>query len=111
MSALFREAASPFQALVFQSHLSLLITEQRLVILVINVGTAIVEQVGCLNHLEISETKGEKTQLISVDLKNVNGKITLCKEGTPICALLLNVDSMILVGGTVDARSPAHRYP
>ena len=63
-------------------------------------GADIVKQVGCLYHFEINAVKGDVPELISVDLKNGNGKITMGKEGTPDCTfVMLDEDFMKLVAG------------
>ena len=75
-------------------------TFEKMIPLMPTHGAAIVKQVGCLYHFEISEKKGDKAEIISVDLKNGNGKITLGKEGTPDCTFtMLDSDFMLLVGG------------
>ena len=63
-------------------------------------GAPIVKQVGCVYHFEIAEKKGAKAEIISVDLKNGNGKITFGKEGTPDCTfVMVDADFMLLVSG------------
>ena len=63
-------------------------------------GADIVKQVGCVYHFEISVKKGDAPEIISVDLKNGNGKITIGKEGTPDCTfVMLDEDFMNLVSG------------
>merc|ERR1712166_1106219 len=63
-------------------------------------GEDMVKQVGCLYHFEISAKKGEKGELVSVDLKNGKGKITMGKEGTPDCTfVMVDADFMALVAG------------
>ena len=63
-------------------------------------GADIVKQVGCIYHFEISAKKGDTPEVISVDLKNGNGKITIGKEGTPDCTfVMLDEDFMNLVAG------------
>lgn len=65
-------------------------------------GAAMVKQIGCVYHFEISEKKGDKAEIITVDLKNGNGKITFAKEGTPDCTfIMLDADFMNLVSGKI----------
>ena len=75
-------------------------TFEKLVPILATKGEGIVKQVGCLYHFEISAKKGDTAELISVDLKNGNGKITMGKEGTPDCTfVMLDEDFMKLVAG------------
>ena len=63
-------------------------------------GTDIVAKVGCVYHFELREKKGDKPQIVTVDLKNGKGKITFDKEGKPDCTfVMLDADFMKLVGG------------
>lgn len=65
-------------------------------------GEGIVKQVGCVYHFEISPKKGEKAEIISVDMKNGKGKIAFAKEGTPDCTfVMVDADFMNLVAGKI----------
>ena len=75
-------------------------TFEKLVPILEKSGAGIVKQVQCVYHFEIAQKKGDKPELISVDLKNGNGKITFGKEGTPDCTfVMLDADFMSLVSG------------
>ena len=80
-------------------------TFERLSPILATKGADIVKQVGCVYHFEISAKKGDTPEIISVDLKNGNGKVTLGKEGTPDCTfVMLDEDFMKLVGGKLKAQ-------
>ena len=46
-------------------------------------GKQIVAKVGCVYHFELRQKKGTPATIISLDLKNGNGKMTIGKEGRP----------------------------
>ena len=63
-------------------------------------GADVVKQIGCIYHFEIRAKKEDQPTLVSLDLKNGNGKITFGKEGTPDCTfVMLDADFMDLVSG------------
>ena len=65
-------------------------------------GKAIVAKVGCVYHFELREKKSDKPTIVTVDLKNGTGKITMGKEGKADCTfVMLDADFMNLVGGKV----------
>ena len=77
-------------------------TFEKLVPLLEKHGAAIVKQIGCLYHFEIRENKDTKPEIITVDLKNGNGKVTFAKDGTPDCTfVMLDADFMDLFTGKI----------
>ena len=63
-------------------------------------GEQVVKQVGCVYHFEIAPKKGEKADIISLDLKNGKGKITMGKAGTADATfVMVDADFMQLVAG------------
>ena len=77
-------------------------TFEKMVPLLEKQGAAIVKQVGCVYHFELRAKKDDQPQIVSVDLKNGNGKIVFAKEGTPDCTfVMLDADFMDLVSGKI----------
>ena len=80
-------------------------TFEKMVPVLAKHGEQVVKQVGCVYHFEIAQKKGDKPEIISVDLKNGNGKVTFGKEGTPDCTfVMLDADFMSLVSGKIKAQ-------
>lgn len=68
------------------------------------VGAQVVAKVGCVYHFELREKKSDKPELVTVDLKNGNGKITMGKEGKADATfIMLDADFMKLVDGKLKA--------
>ena len=63
-------------------------------------GKGVVAKVGAVYHFELKADKNAKPEIVTVDLKNGNGKITLGKEGTADATFtMVDADFMALVGG------------
>ena len=68
-------------------------------------GAEVVKKVGCVYHFELSEKKGDAATIVTVDLKNGNGKITIGKEGKADATfVMLDKDFMDLVGGKLKSQ-------
>ena len=52
-------------------------------------GAEIVKKVGCLYHFELRKAKADSPVIVTVDLKNGNGKVSFEKEGTPDCTFVM----------------------
>merc|ERR1712166_1015180 len=63
-------------------------------------GAEIVKKVGCVYHFELRKVKGDKATVISIDLKNGNGKVSFEKEGKPDATfIMLDADFVKLASG------------
>ena len=69
------------------------------------VGAQVVAKVGCVYHFELREKKGDQPTLVTVDLKNGNGKISMGKEGKADATfIMLDNDFMKLADGKLKAQ-------
>ena len=63
-------------------------------------GAGVVAKVGAVYHFELREKKGDKAEIITVDLKNGNGAIAFAKEGKADATfIMLDDDFMKLFSG------------
>ena len=63
-------------------------------------GAEVVAKVGAVYHFELREKKGAQPVIVTVDLKNGNGKITIGKEGKADATfVMLDDDLMKLTAG------------
>ena len=63
-------------------------------------GAAVVAKVGCVYHFELRKSKADKPEIITVDLKNGNGKIDFSKVGKADATfIMLDDDFMKLFAG------------
>eukprot|EP00806_Schmidingerella_arcuata_P005749 Macronucleus_6232.p2 GENE.Macronucleus_6232~~Macronucleus_6232.p2 ORF type:complete len:117 (+),score=56.35 Macronucleus_6232:1-351(+) len=63
-------------------------------------GAGVVAKVGAVYHFEMRAAKGDKPEIITVDLKNGNGAITFGKEGKADATfIMLDADFVKLFQG------------
>ena len=63
-------------------------------------GAAIVAKVGAVYHFELRKAKADKPEIVTLDLKNGTGKISMEKVGKADATfIMLDDDFMKLVGG------------
>ena len=58
-------------------------------------GAGVVAKVGAVYHFELRKSKADKPEIITVDLKNGNGKIAFAKEGKADATFIMLDDDFI----------------
>ena len=77
-------------------------TFEKMIPVLAKSGDQVVSKVGCIYHFELRAKKGDKPEIVSVDLKNGKGKIDFSAVGKPDSTfVMLDADFMKLVGGKI----------